>query len=113
MADDFEVDVSKWAEKAKKDQAEFVRALGENLVTELKTLTPVVTGNLRAGWHVGEADENHMDIDNGVVYARRVNDGFVGKDSLGRQYHQRGRHMVEQAIVETPEIARKTLEDLK
>ena len=113
MADDFEVDVSKWAEKAKKDQALFAQALAENEVTRLKELTPVVTGNMRARWHVEAIEADHIDIVNDAIYARRVNDGFVGKDALGRQYHQRGRHMVEQAIAETPEIAQKTIEDLK
>jgi hypothetical protein len=35
---------------------------------------------------------------NNAVYARRINYGFVGADSLGRHYNQVGRHMIETAV---------------
>lgn len=113
MSDDFEVNVTRWVEKAKRRHDLFVRALGEAEVTRLKELTPVVTGNMRARWHVSEITDDHLDIVNDVVYAHRVNSGFIGKDSLGREFHQRGVHMVEQTVAETPEIARKVLEDIR
>lgn len=110
--DEFEVDVSKWVAKVRARQGELKRALGEAEVTRLKELTPVVTGNMRARWHVESIDDDHIEIVNDAVYARRVNSGFVGKDSLGRNYHQSGAHMVEQTMLETPEIAKKVVEDL-
>lgn len=39
-----------------------------------------------------------------AAYARRMNFGFVGADSLGRAYNQQGNHFVERAIALWPEI---------
>lgn len=39
-----------------------------------------------------------------AVYSRRLNYGFVGEDSLGRTYNQSGRHFVEHAIGQWPQI---------
>lgn len=39
-----------------------------------------------------------------AVYARRLNYGFVGEDSLGRTYNQTGRQFVEHAIEQWPQI---------
>lgn len=49
---------------------------------------------------------------NNAAYARRINYGFVGKDSLGRYYNQSGVHMIEQAVGRWPatvEDAARTL----
>ena len=46
-------------------------------------------------------------IINNVEYARRINSGFTGRDSLGRYYDQPGQHMIEQVIAEMPAIASK------
>lgn len=113
MADEFDISIAKWVDRQKARKAEYVQAFGENLVTRLKEHTPVVTGNLRARWHVAEITEDHLLIVNDAAYARRVNFGFNGKDSLGRSYHQRGSHIVEQTLVDVAEIARQTEEDLK
>lgn len=40
-----------------------------------------------------------------MVYAARVNFGFVGQDSLGRTYDQAGAHFVELAAQKWPQIA--------
>ena len=111
-ADDFEVDIARWVNKVKKNVDLFKTALAENEVTRLKELTPVDTGNMRSRWHVSEITEDYIEIVNDAAYAHRVNSGFIGKDSLGRQFHQRGVHMVEQVISETPAIVRKTMEDV-
>ncbi len=113
MADEFTISIQKWVGRQKARQAEFVEAFGQNLVTRLKAHTPVVTGNMRARWHVAEITEDHLLIVNDAEYARRVNFGFNGKDSLGRNYHQRGSHIVEQTLVEVAEIAEQTEGDLK
>lgn len=112
MADDFAMDVTRWVKKAGDRAEAFKIAFPEKLVTRLKELTPVVTGRMRAGWHAQKEGEDAVDIVNDAEYAHRVNSGFIGKDSLGREYHQRGAHMVEQTIQESSEIAKETLEEL-
>lgn len=39
-----------------------------------------------------------------AVYARRVNSGFTGQDSLGRTYNQRGAFFVENAVDQWPAL---------
>src|SRR5690554_1348436 len=46
-------------------------------------------------------------------YARRINFGFVGADSLGRVYNQQGAHFVERAIAMWPQIVREAVEEVK
>lgn len=41
---------------------------------------------------------------NNAAYARRIEYGFVGPDSLGRVYNQQGRHMVTANIKRWPSI---------
>lgn len=48
-----------------------------------------------------------------AVYARRVNNGFVGADSLGRVYSQQGAHFVEGAIAEWPSIVARAAAELQ
>ena len=46
-------------------------------------------------------------------YARRVNYGFVGEDSLGRTYNQKGRHFVDRAAQQWPSIVAGVTAELK
>lgn len=46
-------------------------------------------------------------------YARRVNNGFVGADALGRVYNQPGNYFVERAIAMWPQIVREAVEEVK
>ena len=46
-------------------------------------------------------------------YARRLNYGFVGQDSLGRTYNQAGAHFVEGAIAEWPNIVLMAVSKIK
>lgn len=46
-------------------------------------------------------------------YARRMNFGFVGADSLGRVYNQQGNHFVEGAIAEWPQIVARAVAEVK
>jgi hypothetical protein len=39
-----------------------------------------------------------------AAYARRVNSGFTGQDSLGRTYNQQGAHFVENAVDQWPAL---------
>ena len=46
-------------------------------------------------------------------YARRLNYGFIGEDSLGRTYNQAGAHFVEGTIAEWPNIVRMAVSKIK
>lgn len=48
-----------------------------------------------------------------AIYARRLNYGFVGEDSLGRNYNQAGAHFVEGAIADWPNIVRMAVSKIK
>lgn len=104
----FTVDVSKWVDGQKARIANAPLKIAYAFQSRLMELTPVETGTLRAGWQIIEGDEKHRVVNN-IVYAQRINFGFIGKDSLGREYHQRGRHMVEQAIGEADQIIEQAL----
>lgn len=93
----------------------------------VKALTPVVTGNLRASWVVVIGESNvpqpgqkaplsaaiyaqpgdKLFLCNPVEYARRIEYGFTGRDSLGRHYETPGRGMLAQTITELPAITKK------
>ena len=122
---DFAFDVSKWVLKAKANAELAYQNIGAAALERVKELTPVKTGYLRASWIVTtdpqaleSANFSFSDVNiaqtiyivNPVVYARRINYGFVGTDSLGRKYNQMGVHMVEQTMAEMPQIANKALE---
>lgn len=47
-----------------------------------------------------------------AVYARRVNNGFVGADSLGRVYNQPGNYFVEGAIASWQQIVAKAVKEM-
>ena len=93
---------------------------------------PVDTGNLRnslqssiAGGASGEGKSSHILVaplmEGGDVatftwtaeYARRVNNGFTGADSLGRNYSQVGAHFVEGAVDQWPAIVRASIAKAK
>jgi hypothetical protein len=97
-------------------------------VNMVKQKTPVQTGFLRANWTVIRNNEpmpvpnrvespetsiaalrigDRVIVVNPVVYAARVNFGFVGTDSRGRHYDQKGAHMVEQTVALLSELAKK------
>lgn len=46
-------------------------------------------------------------------YARRVNGGMVGADSLGRVYNQSGAHFVEGAVKKWPRIVRQAATEIR
>lgn len=46
-------------------------------------------------------------------YARRMNYGFVGADSLGRVYNQTGNHFLEDAIAQWPALVNKAAKELQ
>jgi hypothetical protein len=93
----------------------------QDLKNEIQETTPVVTGHLLNSWVEGlnEAPQGGSGeayvigaitigdswyFINTAVYARRVEYGFVGRDSLGRVYNQAGRGWIRAAIARWPEI---------
>lgn len=48
-----------------------------------------------------------------AVYARRMNFGFAGEDSLGRTYNQAGRHFIERAAALWPQCVKQAMQDVK
>lgn len=46
-------------------------------------------------------------------YARRVNNGFIGEDKLGRVYNQQGAHFVEGAFAEWNNIVRQAASEIR
>jgi hypothetical protein len=115
---DFELDIQKFCDEAQGKIDQFVRGFALRMTAEIKQHTPVLTGRLRASiqptqnlaeWQSGEP----IVIGTNVEYARRIEYGFVGRDSLGRLYNQPGAHMFAMAIARAPEIADEVLHDIQ
>jgi HK97 gp10 family phage protein len=72
------------------------------VVNSAQELCPVVTGTLRRSIHAElgsvEPDKATVLVGTDVVYARRIEWGFVGADSLGRVYHQGAQPYMRPAI---------------
>jgi hypothetical protein len=128
--DQFAVDVRRWVDKAKGNVDAAYQATAMLALARVKQLTPVRTGFMRASWtivsgdsaaSVAGGDEGAIDtianlkagdaisLVNPAPYAMRINFGFVGQDSLGRHYDQKGRHMVEQTMAEMPALAQQAV----
>lgn len=124
----FKLDVRKWVEKAKANTREVVIEAIQDINEQVVVTTPVVTGFLRASWFAslnqmpggqgGGGSVAQMNVvagnlklgdvfyaGNSAVYARRVEYGFVGQDSLGRNYNQAGRHWVQAVMLNADQIA--------
>ncbi len=117
-ADRFMADLSAWVAKQKSQPDLYFRALCLGALAKVKELTPVDTGRLRASWQIDPPPAQiyagmRVAITTNVVYARRIDEGFVWADSLGRHYHQAGVHMVEKTVAALPEIAAQVEKDLK
>jgi hypothetical protein len=48
-----------------------------------------------------------------ATYARRMNSGFVGQDSLGRNYNHAGRHFVERAVAMWPALVSQAVREIR
>lgn len=128
FADPFDVQIGQWVARAKERGRLAFVATAEDALAEVKELTPVKTGYLRANWTAIRAGDavpvegaspnpavalaalqlgDKIIIVNPVRYARRVEFGFVGQDSLGRHYDQKGRGMMTQTIADTPRLAQR------
>lgn len=128
---DFSVDVSAWCDREERMATAVLRAIAYDTIAAVQQRTPVDTGFLRANWTAMLAHDTEpvagrvpppadaieraeigtvITIVNPVVYARRIEYGFVGEDSAGRHYNQEGQHMVGDTIAEIGVIAQRALE---
>lgn len=92
---------------------------------EAKSLVPVLTGNLRDHIHtevVTDQPETQVRAVTPVVeasnpygfdppYARRIEEGFIGTDALGRNYHQSAQPYMRPAFDNKREEAEAAIKD--
>ena len=114
---DFGLSIAEWAAKAGDRMDEFTRAFVLRMTERIKLYTPVLTGRLRASiqpdpplsdWNGAEP----IVIGTNVEYARRIEYGFDGADTLGRRYHQTGAGMFTRAAAEADQVAEEALSDI-
>lgn len=132
----FIVDVSRWEAKFKQNFEAFMQQCILDVCELAIMNTPVDTGNLRGQWQPSfgapasasgnptdpsgvaamtrialavknvRAGASKLYVTNGAAYARRLEYGFVGPDSLGRVYNQKGRFYVTRAAKRWPAIVK-------
>lgn len=91
-----------------------VRSGGNLVMNDAKRLAPYRTGTLRRSIHVEvEAGKGHAEASVGtdVPYGARIEFGFDGKDSLGREYHQPPRPYLRPALDENMDTAAQEIGD--
>lgn len=137
----FEAEIGKWAMQMPEKMDAFARQLVQELAKRVIERTPVDVGFLRGSWQpsIGEPSITHEGTEdttgaklsaaiavilpaikagvkfylmNNAVYARRLEYGFVGEDSLGRTYNQAGRFYVTDTAKSWPAIAQDVAADL-
>ncbi len=116
--------VNQWTRETEERSTDAYREGVKDFYDAMAAATPVDTGNLRnslvatksgyaetqnptgPGYANSGVSQSYMEIDSltlgdrisliyRATYARRLNYGFVGVDSLGRYYNQAGRHWIE------------------
>lgn len=133
----FTADLAKWAHDVEVSMDALARQSIQSLVENVKYDTPFDTGNLLGQWQPSinseppsgllppGASESAISLaiaqlkagdiyyqSNNAAYALRIEYGFVGKDSLGRNYNQPGRFFVQGAIARWPQIVTFVAADL-
>jgi hypothetical protein len=138
----FQKSLANWSKKAGNKLEALARQSIQEMAQRVVTTTPVHTGFLRGSWQPsigtvdlgapGSSDKTgaRAQVKTGLVvkqmkpgdtfflinnaaYAMRVEYGFVGEDSLGRSYNQKGRFFVTRAVKQWPQIVAKTAAELK
>ena len=77
------------AEMRGKTSLDAAEAMGWTILAEAVTEAPVISGTLRRSGTV-ERGAKSVRAGFGVIYARRVHEGFSGQDKLGRTFNQPG-----------------------
>jgi hypothetical protein len=125
----FTLQVAGWAARAKRNVAAVTVITFQDMATEIIAAWPVKTGFSRASWYTsinappagaaGRAQTGYqvavaaaryklgdvLYLGNTSAYARRLEYGFVGPDSLGRVYNQQGRFIVRGVMNRAQSIA--------
>jgi len=85
------------------------------IVNDAKQRAPYKTGNLRRSIHVGDQQSSgstaSVKVGTDVEYARRIELGFAGADSLGRVYNQPARPYLRPALDAKKGDAREEVAD--
>lgn len=138
----FEDAMNRWASLTQNQLEQLARQSIQEMATRIKFNTRVDTGALRSHWQVSfgapapprdgkavEANPAAYDTDvslalsrlqigmtvfysNSAAYAARMEYGFVGVDSLGRSYNQRGDFNVRTHVTQWPVIVASTADAL-
>ena len=138
---EFKASMTKWAQAAGVKLDALARQSCQELSQRVVIDRPVDTGYLRGSWQPSLNEQKTVEqanLDkaggyaisqasltltgmvagdtyymlNNAVYARRMEYGFVGKDSLGRSYNQAGRFFITQNVKRWRSIVTKTAKSL-
>lgn len=118
----FVKDVAYWRNRAEENLIGSIRAVIRSLVRDIEATTPVDTGVLKSSYYAARNSReprgapgggslgnviavidrmklgDSFTMANVAPYALRVEFGFVGQDSIGRNYNQLGRYWVAGAL---------------
>lgn len=88
-----------------------------SILAELNSIVQTSDGPFSSAGDVGAAvammgPDDVISIGFQAIYAARVNYGFVGQDSLGRNYNQEGAHFLEAAILAWPKCVELASEEI-
>lgn len=75
-------------------------AAGQPVANSAREKAPVVSGTLRRSIRVELVGPGDVRIGSDVAYARRIEFGFIGRDRLGREYHQAAQSYLRAAMDE-------------
>lgn len=134
MTERFTAQVDDWVRRSKEALTDVMRSSIEDAVSLASSMVPVDTSHLKSTIASDLNGPGEFEIDSvspvalsiermvpgdtlhvawTAAYAQRINSGFVGADSLGRNYEQSGVHFVERAAANWQEIVRANAEFLK
>jgi hypothetical protein len=137
----YSVALKKWKDATDEKLLQIARQACQELAFQVVEKTPVDTGFLKGSWQpslngpVGKSDATpdksgssiNSEIGlvvtglklgdtfymvNNAAYARRIEYGFVGEDSLGRRYNQAGRYFVRDAMAKARSIISRLTREL-
>jgi hypothetical protein len=83
----------------------------DEIATLARQRAPYKTGTLRRSISSGTDRENMVIVKAQAPYARRIEYGFIGQDSRGRNYHQSARPYLRPAIDERMGPVRQTVRE--
>lgn len=133
----FKAALAAWADKVGEQADGLARAVCQETGFRVVKNTPIDTGYLRGSWQpsIGaiqtsakaQVGDSMADValictgikagdvfymTNNAAYARRIEYGFVGQDSLGRYYNQPPRYFVRDTVAKYDEIVTMSAQDL-